>query len=685
MSQKVIAVSSAFQKMTTQAILSIVFFLIVYVLLIVLGISNTILSAYAGFQIIIVKPALITFMIGAGLLSMGILILIFLFKFLFSKKEVDRSHLVEITENEEPKLFKLIHEIVQEVDTQFPKKVYLSSEVNACVFYDSSFWSMFLPVKKNLQIGMGLVNSVSDIEFKAILAHEFGHFSQRSMKVGSYVYNVNQIIFNMLYENDSYNSLIKSWGGVNAYFTFFVSLAVKIVEGIQWVLKQVYEVVNTNYLKMSREMEFHADEVAANVTGSSPLITSLLRLDLASHSYNAVLDYYTTKVPDAIVTDNLYPQQQFVMNFLAQKSKLPIDNNLPLVNIDHLSRYNKSKLKLNNQLSTHPSTEDRVAQLNHLNIVKEGKPILPARNLFSDSYQLEAKFTDKLFGMVNYETAVVKKDKECFVEDFTKNYHSNSFAEVFNGYYDNKQPVSFEDKDNEINDLASDIRYQDLFDDKKVDLVYTSFALENDKNTLLQIEKKEIVVKRFDYDGEQFLASESGEIVNKLEQELTQIKEEIFINDKKIFSFFLDAAKRKDKTEEFTKLYARFTNIDKDFDNKFDTYIKMINNTAFLYETTPFTIIEKNLVTLKVIEKEFKIQIQDVLGNDNYSDALSPEMQDNFSKYAAEDLVYFIGQEYHESKLEILFKAIHDYNDVLSKSFFKAKKEFLDFKSTLVA
>ena len=165
MSQKVIAVSSAFQKMTTQAILSIVFFLIVYVLLIVLGISITILAAYAGLQIIIVKPAFITLMIGAGLLSMGILILIFLFKFIFSKKEVDRSHLVEITENEEPKLFQLIHEIVQEVDTQFPKKVYLSSEVNACVFYDSSFWSMFLPVKKNLQIGMGLVNSVSDIEF----------------------------------------------------------------------------------------------------------------------------------------------------------------------------------------------------------------------------------------------------------------------------------------------------------------------------------------------------------------------------------------------------------------------------------------------------------------------------------------------------------------------------------------
>jgi Zn-dependent protease with chaperone function len=39
--------------------------------------------------------------------------------------------------------------------------------------------------RKNLQIGIGLVNSVTVSEFKAVLAHEFGHFSQRSMKVAA--------------------------------------------------------------------------------------------------------------------------------------------------------------------------------------------------------------------------------------------------------------------------------------------------------------------------------------------------------------------------------------------------------------------------------------------------------------------------------------------------------------------
>lgn len=53
-------------------------------------------------------------------------------------------------EKDQPELFTLIREVVRDVDTDFPKRVYLSADVNAAVFYDSRFWSMFLPIKKNL-------------------------------------------------------------------------------------------------------------------------------------------------------------------------------------------------------------------------------------------------------------------------------------------------------------------------------------------------------------------------------------------------------------------------------------------------------------------------------------------------------------------------------------------------------
>ena len=75
-----------------------------------------------------------------------------------------------------------------------PYRVFVNHEVNACVFFNQSFWSLIIPARKNLLIGLGLVNRLNLTEFKAVLAHEFGHFSQNSMRLGTYVYTANTTI-----------------------------------------------------------------------------------------------------------------------------------------------------------------------------------------------------------------------------------------------------------------------------------------------------------------------------------------------------------------------------------------------------------------------------------------------------------------------------------------------------------
>jgi Zn-dependent protease with chaperone function len=212
MIKREIQLSKEFKTQATKAILAINLFALTYFIILLLALLLTGLCITGGVSLIVIKPMFITIALGIGLASLGVLILIFLLKFIFKSHKVDRSHLIEINEQQEPELFKMIREIVQSVGTNFPKKVYLSSEVNAAVFYDSSFWSMFFPIKKNLLIGLGLVNAITKEELKAILSHEFGHFSQRTMKVGSYVYNVNQVIFNMLFENESYENPCSKMG-----------------------------------------------------------------------------------------------------------------------------------------------------------------------------------------------------------------------------------------------------------------------------------------------------------------------------------------------------------------------------------------------------------------------------------------------------------------------------------------
>ncbi len=395
--------SQEFKKAARKAIYAIIFFIISYLILLILAVGLAVLCGFLGVLLISIKVHWLTLVLGLGLIGMGLIVVVFLVKFIFKRHKIDRSHLIEIKEADAPLLYQSINEIVRQVETDFPKKIYISHEVNASVFYDSTFLSMIFPIRKNLQIGMALVNSVSKNELKAILAHEFGHFSQRTMKVGSYVYTVNQIIYNMLYDNESYGRLINWFAGISNYFSFFVSFGIKIIEGIQWILRKLYNVVNLQHLKLSREMEFHADAIAVNIMGTKPFTTSMMRLDLANNSYDNTIRYYEGKIDQNIKPVNIYPQHRFVMNTQAEDANMQFVDGLPNATTDDLYRYNKSKLVIKNQWASHPSTEDRI------NAVMAGQYPLgeddgqPATTLFSNIENLQAVVTDLLFANVTYK------------------------------------------------------------------------------------------------------------------------------------------------------------------------------------------------------------------------------------------------------------------------------------------
>ena len=116
------------------------------------------------------------------------LIAIFFIKGLFFKKHAGGSKDFEITREQQPRLFEFLDRLAAETKAPRPHKVFLSGGVNACVFYDLSILNFLLPSRKNLEIGLGLVNSLTLTEFKAVLAHEFGHFAQSTMAMKRIVF-----------------------------------------------------------------------------------------------------------------------------------------------------------------------------------------------------------------------------------------------------------------------------------------------------------------------------------------------------------------------------------------------------------------------------------------------------------------------------------------------------------------
>ncbi len=215
------------------------------------------------------------FMLAVG----AAMLLAFFVKGLFKRSRVDKDRHLQVTEADQPELFAFVRRLCDDAGAKFPGAIYLTHEVNAAVFYPRSLLSLFLPRRKSLLIGLGLVNLLNVSELKAVLAHEFGHFAQSSMKLGQYVYVANQAIFDMAFARDSWDRLLAQWRRIDLR----VSFPAWALTGIIWLVRKglelAFKLVNRANASLSREMEFNADLAAARLTGSDALVAGLWKAE----------------------------------------------------------------------------------------------------------------------------------------------------------------------------------------------------------------------------------------------------------------------------------------------------------------------------------------------------------------------------------------------------------------------
>lgn len=226
---ELLALPPSYRKHVFNTLLSTLVFIIGYFFILAASLALLYFGAKLALVIITTKAHWVTLVAAAGIMMVVIMVFIFITKFLFKVHKESTEGKLEIKREEHPLLFDFIERICKETKAPFPKKIILSSDVNACVYYNSSFLSMFFPARKNLEIGLGLVNCVNITEFKAILAHEFGHFSQSSTRLGSYVYRFNRIVHNLLYDNDTWSSTLQSLSSVHYILNFFGQVTVVFV------------------------------------------------------------------------------------------------------------------------------------------------------------------------------------------------------------------------------------------------------------------------------------------------------------------------------------------------------------------------------------------------------------------------------------------------------------------------
>lgn len=165
-----------------------------------------------------------------------------------------------LTPKQDPRLFEEIETVAKSVGQAMPAEVYLVPDVNAWVAQRGGI--MGFGSRRVMGLGLPLMRTLTRSQFRAVLAHEFGHYHGGDTKLGPWVYKTRAAIGRTLASLGN-----GSW--IQKPFLWYGKMFLRITHAI------------------SRRQEFVADELAALTVGSKPLITGLRTIHGAGLSFSA--------------------------------------------------------------------------------------------------------------------------------------------------------------------------------------------------------------------------------------------------------------------------------------------------------------------------------------------------------------------------------------------------------------
>jgi Zn-dependent protease with chaperone function len=478
-------------------------------------------------------------------IASGVLCL-FLVKGFFKRQRVNPPLRVEVTEKDQPVLFAFIRRLCQDTSAPFPRRVYLTPDVNAAVCYDESILNLFMPASKNLIIGLGLVNHLTLNEFKAVLAHEFGHFSQNSMKLGNYVYVSNRVIGDLVFGRDWLDTVLATLNRID--------IRTAILWGVRKLLQGLFHVINFANLALSREMEYNADLVAVSVTGSDALIHALARLNFASDCLNQAFVDLTAAGDHQLYTTDLFYHQERAVDYVRALRKDPRLGEPPPLPDDPAQRgqvFQPEDTTVPRMWATHPSNYDREQNAKEHYIrspVDERSPWI----LFEETEAVRAELTRKFYeaGKPNQPLSFQAPE---VVQAFIDAEHAETiYHPRYHGLYDNRYLTP-----GDLNELlragrsevptidrlaqSQEALYNDVLKDRMA--VHRERQQECDLLARLANGAVELTGKDFQFRGARYKAKEASQWLTEVQKELDEDFVWMGALDRQVLLVHLDMAR----------------------------------------------------------------------------------------------------------------------------------------------
>ena len=489
----------------------------------------------------------IIIVLWVGICAFALMFTIFLIKPLFSftrSKEADDS--VEIKREDCPELFMVIDDIVKHTGCKKPKHVYLSADVNACVFFNSSFWSIFFPVRKNLKIGLGLFEGLNIDELKSILAHEFGHFSQKSMKIGSTVYVINQVLYNMTYTQDFWDKMLDAWcsssyspwaitGGLTRWFT----------NGVKRMNVSMYRFVERGYRKLSRQMEYDADNVSCSYVGSEVFVSGMCKTDVNTTQNSMLIDALKSLINENKVIDDIFEAYRIAMEELPDGYRIDLDYR-KLMNEPHEQLRAKSRISIEGTWDSHPELSARIHNARKNGYSAIGGETIKAWTLISE--EISRKVSDLFLNQIEGRDKLQHLSTEEFREWINSYFVNNLYKPELRPFFA-RRIVPFDLEITESQTVANP------FTERNREIVEEFLVASSDWTLLNQVNSKERDVDYIEYDGREVTRKTLPNIIRLHKQYYEELLNKLIRIDRRVYLYLMQEAKSNEEREEITYAY----------------------------------------------------------------------------------------------------------------------------------
>lgn len=549
------ALTSSYQLRAWLAVLAVFTFFILYFALVAA-------MAYLVYYAITYDMGRInrlTIFLKIGAIAGTLMLFAFTLKFIFKLKSYKPENRLKLNLKQHPHLKSFIDQICKETGAPKPKAVYIDPDVNAYVAYTNVWLSLIFPTRKDLTLGFGLTGALNLSEFKAVTAHEFGHFAQSSMKIGSYILSANTIIHDMIFSRDRWDVLLDDWRQSDLRLAIFAWLITPVIWVIRQILNLFYQFLNIMYSSLSREMEFNADKYAVSVTGSDAIVSALWKLDNAALTWNNTLNYAYVASKKSVFVKNLY-----IHNHLALDRYAPIQNEL----LQHLPRdqrggkkfFAKSEVSKVSMYASHPPND-----------LREDNAKAPYVEGEMDEREPWALFTSPEVLQEQMSALIYKQYLGKYPEEFKSEAEFEAFIEaetqgkdLLEEYYNTFESRFFHIPEPEkLLEKAQEKRFyhpdQTTLDQLKKELKTLMQPIENIQELMLkaqQVAEGSHQENSLAYNGVIYKKKNLHEGYNLMAYDMDKLLQESFVDwDADFCAFHYALAKKVQKTDQLSALY----------------------------------------------------------------------------------------------------------------------------------